>query len=211
MYQSEQELVVGQDDTLPCPRDLPPAPTLRLMLHDFVNIHQRAMSLVIGHELGRVRGGMFPPMDTKNEWVVFKLKVRDPKASPASIFQFTSGIAPLPLAGLEGFARHHLEDYAEEVAQHEDLAEKVKEDWTAVPTICKPLSHDIFPITDHGCGQSSSHGRRCVSESHSGSCRDNAQPSGAVSFREQCPYQHTVVGAAGIQRSEWHRLPYALE
>ncbi|KZV76356.1 hypothetical protein PENSPDRAFT_747804, partial [Peniophora sp. CONT] len=114
---------------------LPPEPVLRLMLHDFVNLHQRALSLVIGHHLFSTRGDAFPPMDIKNDWVLFNVKLRDPNASPASTFEITNGIAPLPIAGMSVKSRRQLEAFAEGLAKKVDLEEKINAGWSVVPAM----------------------------------------------------------------------------
>ncbi|VDC04692.1 unnamed protein product [Peniophora sp. CBMAI 1063] len=96
--------------------DLPPKTVIQSMLHDF-----------------RMRGDAFPPMDINNEYVAFILTLRDHKASPASVFKFKSGLAPVPMDGMDRKGREQLEEFSTRLARNAKLEEGIKAGWYVVP------------------------------------------------------------------------------
>ena len=95
---------------------MPPLAVLRDMLDDFANLHSRLIPVVVGHELSS-HGRTFPPLDMKNEFIVLMLKLRDPNANPASVFEFTGGIVPCPIDDLDAEKRQLVLSYAESLSK----------------------------------------------------------------------------------------------
>ncbi|VDB84178.1 unnamed protein product [Peniophora sp. CBMAI 1063] len=81
--------------------DKPSPHVFQGMLEDFIQLHKRMLSVVVGNELARIRGSeVFPPMDVRTECVWFSLKLRGLDVSPASAFQYIDAALPWPLEGL---------------------------------------------------------------------------------------------------------------
>ncbi|KZV76358.1 hypothetical protein PENSPDRAFT_680306 [Peniophora sp. CONT] len=96
--------------------NMPSLNVLRDMLADFANLHHRVISVVVGHELGK-RSNAFPPLDFKTDCISLSLKLRDPDANPASIYEFTGGVVPCPLNSLDSEKQQLLALYAEKLSE----------------------------------------------------------------------------------------------
>lgn len=102
MHQAAQAAIDSKASVAPtdCP-DTPSMNELRSMLEDFVQLHKRPLSVVVGHELASTRGtAVFPPMDARTECVRIELKLRDLGVSPASVFEYIDGILSCPVGDL---------------------------------------------------------------------------------------------------------------
>ena len=92
--------------------DMPPLTVLRDMLEDFTNLHSRVISVVVGHEFGS-RGTAFPPIDVRKECITLTLKLRDPDANPASVFEFTGGLVSTPISAFPPKLQQTLAPYTQ--------------------------------------------------------------------------------------------------
>lgn len=127
--------------------DMPSLSVLRDMFEDFVNLHHRVISVVVGHELG-TRSNTFPPLDVKTDCIVLSLKLRDPDANPATIFEFAGGVVPCSVSSLDLELRQTLALYANKLSET-NTKYSSNLDMFFIPALCKSTSQtSTFAIID---------------------------------------------------------------
>lgn len=120
---------------------------LRVMLEDFIQLHKRMLSVVVGHELASIRGSEdFPPMDVRVECVRFSLKLRDLNTSPASVFQYMGGILSCSLEGMPAELRQRVAMHNAKLYQTNFDPASVVTGFSSISAICgsaKSLSNNL--------------------------------------------------------------------
>lgn len=131
------------------PSGMPSIAVLYRMLEDFANLHHRVVSVVIGHEFG-THSDAFPPLDVNKACVVVIVKLRNPDLNPASIYEFTGGVASVPISSLNPEQQKMIAPYAKKLSK-DNVECAAKIETCFMPTWCKSAgtTSSLVTISSH--------------------------------------------------------------